>query len=401
MIEEIKVPSLGRFDGAPVVALLANVGDVVDAGDPLIEIGNESASVELGGEIAGMVKEIRVNVGDAASQDAIIALIDTEVTATEKPSASDGTTAGPVEAGSEQESVPAQTPTVTPRPPIFEPRKPSAPPAARAHAHQTGRTEPSPYSAEAASPAVKGAGIPPVPPVDFAQFGPVEERPLPRIQKISGPALHRAWLNVPHVTHNDEADITELDLYRKEMDSAARDEGYRVTLLSFVIKAVVGALRDHWQINSSLHPDGGKLIRKDYYHIGFAADTPDGLMVPVIHEADRKGIVAISKELGELSSKAREGQLKPDEMKGASFTISSLGGIGGTSFTPIVNTPEVAILGLTRTHVAPKWDGDGFVPRSMLPLSLSYDHRAVDGALAARFCVAIKQRLGDMRKLIW
>jgi len=373
MIEEIKVPSLGRFDGAPVVALLAKVGDVVDAGDPLIEIGNEAASVELGGEVAGLVKEICVNVGDPASQNAIIALIDTDTDATKRLSTSEKTRSAPVEVGSGRESAPAEPPKASPSVPAFEPRKPSVPPAARAQAHRTGRAEPASRSAAAATHAAEGTGIPSVPPVDFAQFGAVEEVPLPRIQKVSGPALHRAWLNVPHVTHNDEVDITELDLYRKKMDGAAREDGYRVTLLSFVIKAVVGGLRDHWQINSSLHPDGGKLIRKDYYHIGFAADTPSGLMVPVIHDADRKGIVEISKELSDLSAKAREGRLKPDEMKGASFTISSLGGIGGTSFTPIVNTPKVAILGLTRTHVAPKWDGDDFVPRSMLPLSLSYD----------------------------
>ncbi len=224
---------------------------------------------------------------------------------------------------------------------------------------------------------------------------------MSRIQKVSGPALHRAWLNIPHVTHNDEADITELDLYRKETDAAARKQGYRVTLLSFVMKAVAAALGEHWQLNSSLHPDGGKLIRKKFVNIGFAAETPQGLVVPVIRDVDRKGIVVISRELGELSAKARDGQLKAQDMQGASFTISSLGGIGGTSFTPIVNAPEVAILGLTRTRIAPQWDGAGFVPRTMLPLSLSYDHRAIDGALAARFCVSVKERLADLRKLIW
>mgnify|MGYP000038258252 FL=1 len=246
-----------------------------------------------------------------------------------------------------------------------------------------------------------GMGIPPIPVVDFSKFGPIEEVEMPRIKKISGPALHRSWLNIPHVTHNDEADITELDAYRKEMDTAAKAEGYRVTLLSFVIKASVSALKTHWEFNSSIHPDGDKLIKKDFYNIGFAADTPNGLMVPVIKDADRKGLVEISKELMELSKAARDGNLKSKDMQGATFTISSLGGIGGTSFTPIVNAPEVAFLGLTRSKMAPVWDGEQFVPRLMQPLSLSYDHRAVDGALAARFCVTLKTLLGDMRKLMW
>ena len=223
---------------------------------------------------------------------------------------------------------------------------------------------------------------------------------MSRIKKISGPALHRSWLNIPHVTHNEEADITDLDKYRKELDTQAKEEGYRVTLLSFIVKASVATLKKHWEVNTSIHPDGDKLIRKHYYNIGFAADTPNGLMVPVIKDADRKGIVEISKELGDLSKAARDGKLKGDDMQGASFTISSLGGIGGTSFTPIVNAPEVAILGLTRSKMAPVWDGEQFVPRNMLPMSLSYDHRAIDGALAARFCAHLKYLLADPRRLM-
>ena len=254
--------------------------------------------------------------------------------------------------------------------------------------------------ASAASAPAGGMGIPPIPAVDFSKFGEIEDVEMPRIKKISGPALHRSWLNVPHVTHNEEADITEIDKYRKELDTAAKEEGYRVTLLSFLIKASVSALKAHWEVNSSIHPDGDKLIRKHFYHIGFAADTPNGLMVPVIKEADRKGIIEISKELGELSKKARDGKLKGDEMQGATFTISSLGGIGGTSFTPIVNAPEVAILGVTRSKIAPVFDGEAFQPRNMLPLSLSYDHRAIDGALAARFCATLKHLLGDVRRIM-
>jgi pyruvate dehydrogenase E2 component (dihydrolipoamide acetyltransferase) len=251
-----------------------------------------------------------------------------------------------------------------------------------------------------ASPAQGGMGIPPIPAVDFSKFGPIENVEMSRIKKISGPALHRSWLNIPHVTNDDEADITELDQYRKELDSEAKKDGYRVTLLSFIIKASVSALKKHWELNSSIHPDGDKLIRKNYYNIGFAADTPNGLVVPVIKDADRKGIVDVSKELGSLSEAARDGKLKPADMQGASFTISSLGGIGGTGFTPIVNAPEVAILGLTRSKMAPVWNGTEFEPRNMLPMSLSYDHRAIDGALAARFLVTLKYLLGDVRRLM-
>jgi pyruvate dehydrogenase E2 component (dihydrolipoamide acetyltransferase) len=205
---------------------------------------------------------------------------------------------------------------------------------------------------------------------------------------------------VPHVTHHEEADITEIDQYRKELDTAAKEKGYRVTLLSFIIKASVSALKENWEVNSSIHPDGDKLIRKNFYNIGFAADTPNGLVVPVVKGVDGKGIVQISKEIGELSAKARAGELKGPDMQGATFTISSLGGIGGTSFTPIVNAPEVAILGVTRSKIAPVWNGEEFEPRNMLPLSLSYDHRAIDGALAARFCASLKHLLGDVRRLL-
>lgn len=257
-------------------------------------------------------------------------------------------------------------------------------------------------AAPAAAGASGGMGIPPMPAVDFSKFGPVEDVEMPRIKKLSGPALHRAWLNIPHVTVDEEADITDLDAYRKELDTAAKEQGYRVTLLSFVIKACVSALKDHWEVNSSIHPDGDKLIKKNYYNIGFAADTPQGLMVPVVRDADRKGIIEISKELGTLSATAREGKLKGPDMSGATFTISSLGGIGGTGFTPIVNAPEVAILGLTRAKMSPVWDKatETFVPRLMQPLSLSFDHRAIDGALGARFNASLKHLLGDVRRLM-
>jgi pyruvate dehydrogenase E2 component (dihydrolipoamide acetyltransferase) len=252
----------------------------------------------------------------------------------------------------------------------------------------------------AAAPATAGAGIPEVPAQDFSKFGPVEVKPLTRIQRLSGPVLHRSWLNVPHVTHDDEADITDLDAYRRELDGEARAEGYRVTLLAFLMKASVSALREYPKFNSSLTPEKDALIYKAYYHLGVAVDTPEGLVVPVIRDVDRKGIRELSRELGAVSARAREGKLTPADLAGASFTISSLGGIGGTGFTPIVNAPEVAILGVVRSKMAPVWDGEAFVPRLMLPLSLSYDHRVIDGALAARFARYLCHVLEDVRRLV-
>jgi pyruvate dehydrogenase E2 component (dihydrolipoamide acetyltransferase) len=254
--------------------------------------------------------------------------------------------------------------------------------------------------AAAAAEAPSGMGIPPIPAVDFSKFGPIEVEPLPRIKKISGPFLHRSWLNIPHVTHGDEADITELDAYRKELDTAAKAEGYRVTLLAFLLKASVSALRAYPTVNSSLSPEGDSLIFKKFINIGVAVDTPDGLVVPVITDVDRKGITELSKDLGAVSAKARDGKLGPSDLQGGTFTISSLGGIGGTNFTPIVNAPEVAILGVVRSKRAPVWDGEQFVPRLMLPVFLSYDHRVIDGALAARFMRHLCDALSDMRRLV-
>jgi pyruvate dehydrogenase E2 component (dihydrolipoamide acetyltransferase) len=248
--------------------------------------------------------------------------------------------------------------------------------------------------------ATSGGGIPEVPAQDFSKFGPVEIRPLSRIQRLSGPALHRSWLNIPHVTHDDEADITDLDAYRRELDTAAKAEGYRVTLLAFLMKASVSALREFPKFNSSLTPEKDALIYKSYYHLGVAVDTPEGLVVPVIRDVDRKGIRELSRELGTVSAKARDGKLGVADLQGGCFTISSLGGIGGTSFTPIVNAPEVAILGVVRSRMAPVWDGTAFVPRLMLPVCLSYDHRVIDGALAARFTRYLCHLLEDVRRLV-
>jgi pyruvate dehydrogenase E2 component (dihydrolipoamide acetyltransferase) len=420
MTVEVKVPDIGDFKDVPVVTILVAVGDTIAVEDPVVELESDKATMEVPSSVAGVVKEIRVAEGDRVSEGAVILIVE----AAGAPAAK--------EAPKVAAPAAAAAPAATPAKPAPAPAgvtdagfsKVHASPSVRAYARRvevdlnkvngSGRKgrilredvekalKTLTVPAAAAGGAVAGGmGIPPIPVVDFSKFGPIENVEMPRIKKISGPALHRSWLNVPHVTHNDEADITDLDKYRKEMDTQAKDEGYRVTLLSFVVKAAVSALKTHWEFNSSIHPDGDKLIRKHFYNIGFAADTPNGLMVPVIKDADRKGLVEISKELGELSAKARKGELKGPDMQGATFTISSLGGIGGTSFTPIVNAPEVAILGLTRSKIAPVWDGTQFVPRLMQPLSLSYDHRAVDGALAARFCVTLKTLLGDMRKLMW
>lgn len=427
MTTEVKVPDIGDFNDVPVVTVLVSVGDTIAVEDPIVELESDKATMEVPSSTAGVVKEIKVSEGDRVSEGSVILIVEADDSkGAAKDKAKEEPKAEKKDDAKEEpkQSAPASAAASAPAKTDAGFGKVHASPSVRAYARRvevdlnnvngSGRkgrilredvekalkSQVAPASAGGG--AVQGGmGIPPIPAVDFSKFGPIEEVEMSRIKKISGPALHRSWLNIPHVTHNDEADITDLDNYRKEMDTMAKDNGYRVTLLSFVIKASVSALKEHWEFNSSIHPDGDKLIKKDFYNIGFAADTPNGLMVPVIKDADRKGLVDISKELMDLSKAAREGNLKSKDMQGATFTISSLGGIGGTSFTPIVNAPEVAILGLTRSKMAPVWNGSEFVPRLMQPLSLSYDHRAVDGALAARFCVTLKNLLGDMRKLMW
>jgi pyruvate dehydrogenase E2 component (dihydrolipoamide acetyltransferase) len=444
---EVTVPDIGDFTDVPIISVLVKPGDTVAEEDPLIELESDKATMEVPSPKAGEIKEIKVSEGDKVSEGSLILLLEVEgagagdgdgaATADRGRTEDKGETASgggqtepektlvdasaeqrgspPDAKGAEGSSYSGKRETEAARFGIH------ASPSVRAFARQmgvdlkdvegTGRKNRilredvvahlKKREAPAAAPAAQGGmGIPPIPTVDFSKFGPVEDVEMPRVKKLSGPALHRSWLNVPHVTHNEEADITEVDRYRKELDTAAKAEGYRVTLLSFLIKASVSALKQHWEVNSSIHPDGDKLIRKNYYNIGFAADTPQGLVVPVIKDADKKGLVEISKELGTLSGDARAGKLKSQDMQGATFTISSLGGIGGVSFTPIVNAPEVAILGVTRSKMAPVWNGSEFEPRNMLPLSLSYDHRAIDGALAARFCATLRHLLGDVRRLL-
>jgi pyruvate dehydrogenase E2 component (dihydrolipoamide acetyltransferase) len=447
-VTEVSVPDLGDFADVPVIEIHVSAGDVVSAEDPLVTLESDKATMDIPSPAAGTVRELRVKVGDQVSRGAPILLLDTEGAAVEPP---------PLADQQEPPALDAADPVAAAREPAARSIAEAPVAGAAAGAGEVGAAAGASAAAGAgagaealadydgvhASPGVRrlarelgldltslagtgpkgritkedviggvrgpaagaaptavGAGIPEVPAQDFSKFGPVEVRPLTRIQRLSGPALHRSWLNVPHVTHDDEADITDLDAYRRELDTAAKAEGYRVTLLAFLMKASVSALREFPKFNSSLTPEKDALIYKGYYHLGVAVDTPEGLVVPVIRDVDRKGVTELSKELGATSARAREGKLGPADLQGACFTISSLGGIGGTSFTPIVNAPEVAILGVVRSKMAPVWDGSAFVPRLMLPLSLSYDHRVIDGALAARFVRYLCEVLEDIRRLV-
>ena len=425
---EVSVPDLGDFADVPVIEILVAPGDVVSNEDPLVTLESDKATMDIPSPAAGTVRELRVKVGDLVSRGSAILVLDTEGAAVEPPPLTD-----------QQEP-----PTLDAADPVAAAREPAARSAQAAADEAAAAAPPADFdgvhaspgvrrlareldldltalsgtgpkgritkedviagvrgpAAAGAGPATAGAGIPEVPAQDFSKFGPVEVQPLTRIQRLSGPALHRSWLNVPHVTHDDEADITDLDAYRRELDTAAKADGYRVTLLAFLMKASVSALREFPRFNSSLTPEKDALIYKGYYHLGVAVDTPEGLVVPVIRDVDRKGITELSRELGATSARVREGKLGPADLQGACFTISSLGGIGGTGFTPIVNAPEVAILGVVRSKMAPVWDGSAFVPRLMLPLSLSYDHRVIDGALAARFARYLCGVLEDIRRLV-
>jgi pyruvate dehydrogenase E2 component (dihydrolipoamide acetyltransferase) len=446
---EVTVPDLGDFADVPVIEIHVAPGDVVSNEDPLVTLESDKATMDIPSPAAGTVRELRVKVGDLVSRGSPILSLDTEGAAVEPPPLTDQQepptldAADPVEAAREPaaRSI-AEAPVAGATAGAGEVGAAAgasaaagagagaealadfdgvhASPGVRRLARELGLdltalsgTGPKGRitkedviagvrgpAAAGAGPATAGAGIPEVPAQAFSKFGPVEVQPLTRIQRLSGPALHRSWLNVPHVTHDDEADITDLDAYRRELDTAAKAEGYRVTLLAFLLKASVSALREFPKFNSSLTPEKDALIYKGYYHLGVAVDTPDGLVVPVIRDVDRKGVKELSQELGVTSARAREGKLGLADLQGACFTISSLGGIGGTSFTPIVNAPEVAILGVVRSKTAPVWDGSAFVPRLMLPLSLSYDHRVIDGALAARFARYLCTVLEDIRRLV-
>jgi pyruvate dehydrogenase E2 component (dihydrolipoamide acetyltransferase) len=420
---EVPVPDIGDFSDIPVIEVLVNVGDKVNADDPVITLESDKATMDVPAPIAGTVTEVRVAVGDHVSKDSVILLI----------APGEGAVTPPPSLVEQQEPEPATSVTTPAAPPVAAapvdqdnaaPAGAHAGPSVRRMARELGvdlaavtatgpkgritkddllsfLKGPAEPVAVATAPA-GGAVIPEVPAQDYAAFGPVERVELSRIKRLSGPYLHRSWLNVPHVTQHDEADITALDAYRRELDTAAKADRdpYRVTLLAFLVKAAVSALKQFPEFNSSLAPEKDALVLKGYYNIGIAVDTPGGLVVPVGKDADRKGIVELSREFGDLSSRARAGTLKAPDMQGGTFTISSLGGIGGTGFTPIVNAPEVAILGVVRSAMKPVWNGKKFVPRLMLPLSVSYDHRVIDGALAARFTRQLCHLLEDNRRLL-
>jgi pyruvate dehydrogenase E2 component (dihydrolipoamide acetyltransferase) len=418
MATDVLVPDIGDFADVPVIEVLVAPGDTIAPEDPLVTLESDKASMDVPSPVGGVVQEVKVSVGDTVSQGSLVLTVEAAAQSAGPPATAQPAAPAPVEEAPVEEA-PVEAAAAPPSAPAADGAY--AGPAARRLARELGvdlaaidgtgrngrirtddvRRAKDGGPAPAAKPAAGGAllDLPPWPQPDFAAQGEIESVPLSRIKKIAGPALARNWVLIPHVTQHDEADITELDAYRKELDATYRQQQeIRITLLAFLIKAVVVALRQFPDFNASL--DGDNLILKRYYNIGFAADTPQGLVVPVVKAADRKGVIEIARELGELSAAAREGKLKPADMQGGTFTISSLGGIGGTGFTPIVNAPEVAILGVTRSALKPVWQDDGFVPRLMLPLSLSYDHRVIDGAAAARFARHLATTLEDVRRLL-
>ena len=431
---EVRVPDIGDFSSVPIVEVHVSPGDKVNAEDPLLTLESDKATLDVPAPSAGTVGEVLVKVGDEVSEGTPILMLSSGDGASTTPPSLVEQQEPPAPAPPRaQEEVAAAVGAPLAAPPAVAGGSNQAPagahagPSVRRMARELGvdlsavtasgpkgritkddllgflKGPSSPAPAAAAAPAAaQGSGIPEIPAQDYSKFGPVEIQELPRIKKVSGPFLHRSWLNVPHVTHNDEADITELDAYRKKLDTAAKGDKkpYRVTLLAFLVKAVVAALKEHPEFNSSLTAEKDAIVLKRYYNIGIAVDTPGGLVVPTVKDADRKGIVELSREFMDISAKARDGKLKSADMQGGTFTISSLGGIGGTSFTPIVNAPEVAILGVVRSAMKPVWNGTEFVPRLMLPLSVSYDHRVVDGALAARFTRHLCYLLEDDRRLL-
>ena len=422
---EVKVPDIGDYKNVPIIEVHVKPGDTIKADDPLITLESDKAAMEIPAPSAGTVSDVLVKVGDKVSAGSFIIKLSggaaaatvATATATSTPASTPAVANNPA---------PATKQTIADMPALKHHKGPVPPPTipdyAGAHASPSVRrlareldidltalkgsgekgrvTKDDVKKALSGSGAAQGAGIPEIPAQDFSKFGAIEIKPMSRMKKLSGPHLHRAWLNIPHVTHADEADITDLENYRKTLDSAAKAKNFRVTLLVFLMKASVVALKEFPELNSSLSPTKDSLILKRYYNIGVAVETPDGLVVPVIKEVDRKGVLELSQELNVVSAKMRDGKIAPADIQGGTFSISSLGGIGGTGFTPIVNAPEVAILGVVRSQIRPKWDGTTFEPRMMLPLCLSYDHRVIDGALAARFTRRLADVLEDVRQLV-
>ena len=436
-IKDILVPDIGEFDAVEVIEVLVKSGDAVSVEDPLLTMESDKASMDVPSPFSGTVKTVKLKAGDKVSQnDLILTLVvkelETAVTETSAETENSEATAPETkdiistrEFESTSSGAVSKEPARRPPPIVMSVNQKSflrahASPSIRKFArelgvdlsqvHGSGRKEritkedvqefvKKALGGTASGTAAAGSGIPAMPEIDFSKFGPVEIKPLSRIQKKAAVNLHRGWLNLPIVTHHDEADITELEYFRKSLKDEAAKQGVKVTPLVFLLKACAVAIRKHSNFNSSLTVDKENLVLKKYLHIGVAVDTPDGLVVPVIRDVEQKGLLELAKELGEVSEKARAKKLKTNDIQGGCFSISSLGGIGGTAFTPLVNAPEVAILGVTRSRMMPVWNGKEFLPRLMLPMDLTYDHRVIDGAQAARFMVDLCEILSDMRRM--
>lgn len=436
-IKDILVPDIGEFDAVEVIEVLVKSGDAVSVEDPLLTMESDKASMDVPSPFSGTVKTIKIKAGDKVSQnDLILTLVvkelETAVTETSAETENSEATAPETKdivstkkSESTSSGAVSKEPARRPPPIVMSVNQKSflrahASPSIRKFArelgvdlsqvHGSGRKEritkedvqefvKQALGGTASGTAAAGSGIPAMPEIDFSKFGPVEIKPLSRIQKKAAVNLHRGWLNLPIVTHHDEADITELEYFRKSLKDEAAKQGVKVTPLVFLLKACAVAIRKHPNFNSSLTADKENLVLKKYLNIGVAVDTPDGLVVPVIRDVEQKGLLELAKELGEVSEKARAKKLKTNDIQGGCFSISSLGGIGGTAFTPLVNAPEVAILGVTRSRMMPVWNGKEFLPRLMLPIDLTYDHRVIDGAQAARFMVDLCEILSDMRRM--
>ena len=429
--QDIRVPDIGDFSDVEIIEVHVGPGDPVNAEDPLITLESDKAAMDVPAPFSGTIEAMTVKIGDRVSEGDVIAQMQATDAAAPAETKAESDTAPEPESKPElekaappppQPAVAGNTPPVTLPPPVERSGvvNPHASPSIRRFARELGvdlsqvrgsgpkgrilkedvqgfvkgrLSQPAPAAGG-------GVALPEIPKVDFAKFGPVESKPLSRIKKIAGKHLHACWLNVPHVTQHEDADITEMEAFRQAHKNEAKAQGFNLTPLVFAMKAAVGALRQYPQFNASLDATGENLVLKRYYNIGVAVDTPGGLVVPVIRGVDQKGFFQLAQELAETSKKARDGKLSPNDLQGGSFSISSLGGIGGTAFSPIVNAPEVAILGLSKSEIKPVWNGGEFEPRLMLPLSLSYDHRIIDGAEGARFIVCLAGMLSDIRRLM-
>ncbi|MGA8007938.1 MAG: dihydrolipoyllysine-residue acetyltransferase [Thiomonas sp.] len=455
-VVEVKVPDIGDFKDVEVIEVLVKPGDTIAVDQSLVTVESDKASMEIPSSTAGVVKAMRVKLGDKVNEGAVLLELEADGAASAvQPAAA---VSAPVSAPAPAEAEAVMPPVAIPPAAVgvgfaSEPRQHTPPTAALAAPMSVASAAQLPHASPSVRKLARELGVPlvevkgsgikgritssdvmafvkavmsgqavtqaavaagagkggatlgglnllPWPKVDFAKFGTVSTQPLSRIKKLSGPNLARNWAMIPHVTQFDDADITELEDFRKSSNERMAKQGVKLTMLAFVMKACVTALKQMPAFNASLDESGESLIMKDYIHLGFAADTPQGLVVPVLKDVDKKGLAQIAKEMGELAATAREGKLKPSDMQGASFTISSLGGVGGTAFTPIINAPEVAILGLSKSQIKPVWDGTAFQPRLMLPLSLSYDHRVIDGAMAARFTTVLGELLADLRRVL-